>query len=210
MYYTFMLRRIVKRLFWYARGGYKPEEFWDRWAVTFMDDPWQRKLHPQHEWILERIQKQKPESILEIGCGFGRNVKYLIENGIKASSITAVDFSPIMIAKAGEYVENKNVHFQVADARSLPFKDKQFDLVLVHGVFMHIKPEDFEQALGEAVRVCGKNIISVEQNYLTGDNGKKYTFVHDYKSLYRKSGCKILEYVHNKKEGLDYYYVEVR
>lgn len=199
------MRKIIKKILWEIRGGYKPKEFWEKWANTFMDDPWQVMVHPQHKWMAEKVRDVNPKNILEVGCGFGRNIKFLIEKGISPEKMTGVDISPRMLSKAEEYIGNKDVKLIEADVRSLPFKNKEFDLTLVHGVFMHVKPENIRDVVRESFRVS-KSLIIVEQNY----NGNEFTFVHDYKNLYKKFGGKIKEYIHNKNDGLDYFYVKVR
>lgn len=202
-----MLKKIIRKTIWYLQGGYKPQKFWDRWANTFMLDPWQKKIHPQHIWILKKINATKSKSILEVGCGFGRNICFLIENDVNPAIITGVDISPKMIRQAKKYINNSHVHLQVAPAENLPFKDKTFDATIIHGVFMHIADKNIQKAISECLRVTRKALIIVEQNY-PADND--YTFVHDYKSLLEKLDVKIEEYKKNNKVGLDYIYGKVR
>lgn len=198
------MKKIAMKILWNLKGGYRPKEFWDNWAETFMDDQWQREIHKQHSWILSKIRAMNPKTILEIGCGFGRNIKFLIENGIEPNKITGIDISSKMIKNARIYIQSNKVKLQVADVLSLPFKNREFDLVLVHGVFMHVKPQDIEAVIRETLRITKKTLINIEQNY----NGNEYTFVHDYKKLYKENKSKIKEYVHNKVDGLDYLLIE--
>ncbi len=199
------MMNLIKKLIWYLNGGYKPKEFWNDWAKTFMSDSWQVQTHPQHAWILKKIKKINPKNILEVGCGFGRNIKFLRENGILAD-ITGVDISIEMIKLANKYLQGTKAKLITADTRQLPFEDKEFETVFVHGLLMHVKKTDVENAIKEMQRVCSKGLIDIEQNY----NGNEFTFVHDYKKLYRKNGFKVLEYKRNKKLGLDYIYAQVR
>lgn len=206
-----MLKRLIKKMVWNFSGGYKPREFWDKFADHLFEDKWQVATHKQHEWILKKVRETKPKNILEVGCGFGRNIKFLIENGINSGMITGVDISPKMIERAKNHVP-KGVRFLVADTKSLPFKEREFDVVLVHGLFMHIPPKEIQKAIGEAIRVTKKVLIDVEQNYAPSskDQATYYTFVHDYQKIFRENNASIQEYAHNKKEGLDYFYVKVR
>lgn len=205
------MEKIIKKIIRSVKGGYKPKEFWDKWSDTFMEDEWQVRTHTQHDWMLRKVKEIKPKTILEVGCGFGRNIKFLIENGIDASKITGCDISPKMIKKAKDYVSNNKVILIVSDAKRLPFDNKLFDLVIIHGLFMHIKPEDVRKAISEALRVTKIALISAEQNYLPLDEGsRRYTFVHNYRKLYEEQRVFIEEYVHNTKDGLDYFYVKVR
>lgn len=199
-----MLKKLIKKIIWNIRGGYKPKEFWDMWSKTFMDDLWQRQIHPQHEWILKKVLSLRPKEILEVGCGFGRNIKFLIEKGINPGIITGVDLSPKILAKAKEYIKNNKVKLMEGDVKNLPFQDRNFDLTLVHGVFMHVKPDDVEKAVKEVAKVTKKDLIVVEQNY----GGNEFTFIHDYSTLFKNFN--VAEYIKNDKLGLDFYHVKIR
>src|SRR5664279_5066186 len=67
------------------------------------------------------------ESVLEIGCGTGKNTKWFIE---KADNITAVDLSDEMLAKAKGKIVSQKVDFKQADI-TLPwtFINGTYDLV---------------------------------------------------------------------------------
>lgn len=198
-------KSVAKKIVWNVKGGYKPKKFWDNWANDFIKDAWQRKIHSQHAWMIKKIKKDRPKKILEVGCGFGRNIKFLIENEIKAEKIEGSDISQKMIKFAKKYVNDKRVKFRVAEVSELPYKDKEFELVLVHGVFMHVKPKNIENAIKEVLRVSSGYVLIFEQNY----NGNEYTFVHDYEGLLKTSKGKIIDKKIDKKTGLSYYYVKV-
>lgn len=201
------LKSGIKKILWIISGGYQPKKFWDDWAGDFIKDDWQRKIHAQHAWMIKKIKKDKPKNILEVGCGFGRNIKFLIENGFKPERIEGSDISQKMIKLARKYVKVKKVKFRVAEVSELPYKDKEFDLVLVHGLFMHVSPQNIERALREVLRVSSRYALMFEQNY----NAKNdYTFLHDYEKLFLSNNVKILDQYSNKKIGLNYYYVKVR
>ena len=67
-------------------------------------------------------------SILEIGCGTGKNTSFFARIG---TSVYAVDFSEGMIAKAKEKVQAKNVRFSMMDiTQRWTVEDQSFDLVV--------------------------------------------------------------------------------
>src|SRR3989344_7749394 len=109
-----MIRSTVKNIVWVLRGGYKPKRFWDSWAHDFIRDPWQVKTHSQHKWLAGIIKKERPETILEVGCGFGRNLKFLIKKGVSPVALTGSDISQKMIRLAEKFVKNPNVAFITA------------------------------------------------------------------------------------------------
>ncbi len=203
---TNRIKTVVKKIIWKIHGGYKAQEFWDRWSKTFMDDPWQREIHPQHVWIKDTIDRNNPKTVLEVGCGFGRNIQFLIDNGYKPNNITGIDISPEMIKKAKKYMKTNGVRLKTASVTTIPFDDSQFDITLSHGVLMHVPPRDIHQALNEIIRVSNKGIVLVEQNY----DGNEYTFIHNYKKLLHQKQLHVVEYKNSKKLGLDLIYVEIR
>lgn len=198
-------KSFVEKIIWSINGGYKPKKFWNTWSKTFMDDPWQVDTHPQHEWLLQKIDIKSQKSILEVGCGFGRNMKYLIDQGINPKRITGVDISPEMIKKARKYLR-KGSTLKTGNILELPFKDNSFDLVFTHGVLMHVEPKNIQRAISELVRVSKKKIILIEQNY----GGNYYTFIHNYRKTLKHLNINIVEYNTSKKLELDLIYAEVR
>lgn len=225
-----MLKKIFKKIIWDLRGGYRAEEFWDEWTPDFMKDPWQRQIHPQHTWIVKVLNYEKPKTLLEVGCGFGRNIKYILENYQYPLVISAVDISSFMLTNARrylkDYLESKKsriklkkvwrsqISFRKADILNLPFASRSFDMVLSHGVLMHVKPEHIKKAVTQAFRVSKSKLIVVEQND-TGKplNGKPYqkinyyTYTYPYKSLFEQGGGKIEEF--HRKGQLDWFLVKL-
>lgn len=88
-------------------------------------------------------------SILEIGCGTGKNTSFLSQIG---QSVQAVDFSQGMIEKAREKVQAENVKFSITDiTKKWRFEDDSFDLVVCNLVLEHI--EDISFVFSEVSRV---------------------------------------------------------
>jgi ubiquinone/menaquinone biosynthesis C-methylase UbiE len=74
---------------------------------------------------------------LEIGCGTGKNTVWLMD---KAATVTAVDLSEEMLAKAKEKITSPNVTFVQADiTQPWNFATMQFDLVGFSLVLEHIE-----------------------------------------------------------------------
>jgi len=76
------------------------------------------------------------DSVLEIGCGTGKNTEWF---ATKAKKITAVDFSDEMLSKAREKITSQKVQFKQADI-TFPwaFIDEQYDLISFSLVLEHI------------------------------------------------------------------------
>jgi malonyl-CoA O-methyltransferase len=88
-------------------------------------------------------------SILEIGCGTGKNTSFL---SLIGENVHAVDFSEGMIEKAKEKVQTENVKFSTMDiTKKWKFDNNSFDLVVCNLVLEHI--ENISFVFSEASRV---------------------------------------------------------
>jgi ubiquinone/menaquinone biosynthesis C-methylase UbiE len=94
----------------------------------------------------------KAERALEVGVGTGKNLVYYPEN----VDITAIDFSPQMLAKARQKAQKLNlqVDLQEMDVQHLDFADHSFDTVFATFVFCSVP--DPVMGLRELRRVCKK------------------------------------------------------
>ena len=88
------------------------------------------------------------DSILEIGCGTGKNTSFLAQIG---THVHALDFSAGMIEKAKEKLRAGNVRFSTADLTTRwPCEDGTYDLITCNLVLEHI--ENLSHIFAEAAR----------------------------------------------------------
>ena len=84
------------------------------------------------EAALERVEGL-PSRVLDVGTGSGKGAR-LAALRFPSAEVVGVDLSPRMIAEADRLLPDElreRVRFRVADAAKLPFKDGEFDLVLL-------------------------------------------------------------------------------
>jgi malonyl-CoA O-methyltransferase len=114
------------------------------------------------------------KSILETGCGTGKNTAFLSQIG---TQVHALDFSQGMIEKAQQKVKAKNVRFSIADlTQRWPCEDAAYDLIVCNLVLEHIK--DLSFIFSEASRVLepgGKFLVN-ELHPFRQYEGKKARF----------------------------------
>lgn len=121
-----------------------------------------RVLRTELEWtswnenalhtITRNVSKNKPETILDIGCGDGKGI-LLIANHFNAdhSKIYGVDISDASL----EACRNKfNVTKMDLEEDDLPFRNDSFDLVNCNQVLEHLK--NYKKVINEAIRVTRK------------------------------------------------------
>ena len=120
---------------------------YNTWAATYDTD---RNLTRDLD---QRVTRQtlsglRCASILEIGCGTGKNTPFLAQIG---EHVHCLDFSEAMLARAQAKSPPANVTFTVADlTRSWPCADQSADLVVCNLVLEHIA--DLPFIFGEASR----------------------------------------------------------
>lgn len=92
------------------------------------------------------------KKILDIGCGFGLYVDYLSRLGYETFGVDFIE-KFIILAK-----QSKQGIFIKADAEKLPFKDNEFDTLLMFDILEH---GDDVGILKEAKRVCKNRILVI-------------------------------------------------
>jgi len=182
--------------------GYRPQWYWQYFYRRFLADLWQYRFFPQHRWLIKQIRQLKPESILEAGCGFGRNLKFLLKNGISVS-LTGIDISRPLLTLAQKKLDRR-VKLVRANLLHLPFVANRFDLVFTHGVLMHLKPADLPRALQELVRVSKRYLILIEEIRPRPRRLNYFTWAHDYDKIIAGLPVKVL-IRHNGKYLLRWY-----
>lgn len=109
----------------------------------------QRSRVAQAKRMLSVLPLESARDYLEVGCGTGAVTRFVAaEYGLDA---TGIDIDPEQVELAGEAAGAANLRFQQADATSLPFEDRSFDIVLSFMATHHIVGVD--AAFGEIARV---------------------------------------------------------
>ena len=120
---------------------------------------------------LPTLKDHGVRTVLELGCGQGRDTWYFARNGM---AVTALDYSETGVCQMRDAVERERlddvVTVMVHDARApLPFPDSAFDAVYAHMFFtMEFSEEEVSRMLGDCRRVLrpgGLNIYSVRNDH---------------------------------------------
>lgn len=107
-------------------------------------------------------------SILDLGCGSGRDALIFSQGSYK---VTGIDLSIEMIKAARIYAPLAT--FYQMDMRKLDFKDQSFDGIWAVASLLHLSKKDISTCLGECRRVLkGKGIIYVGVKEGTGEEFK--------------------------------------
>lgn len=126
--------------------------------------PWFDSLEGFLEGLIFRRLRKKlwsqaeGEHILEVGVGTGKNFPFYPEQ----ARITAIDFSPKMLAQAQRKRERKQLDVDLAlmDVQSLCYADNSFDTVIASFVFCSVpKPRKGLKELYRVLKPGGQLLL---------------------------------------------------
>lgn len=110
--------------------------------------------------ILDECTITSADRVLDIACGTGVLAPFLLRR--RPASITAIDLSPQMIARAKEK-HPQGVRFLCGDV--LKLKDGPFDVCIVYSAFPHfLEPERLLRKVWELLSPGGRLIIAHSQS----------------------------------------------
>lgn len=94
-------------------------------------------------------------AILDLGCGAGRHLKFLAENGFEAYGC---DYSSSGIKASQELLASANLkaNFEIASVDNLPYDDEFFDGLICFGVLYYNDKQNIQKAASEIFRVLKK------------------------------------------------------
>jgi tellurite methyltransferase len=101
--------------------------------IEVWDDSWSKIIDhnlsetPFAKIVFERIKERDYKTLLDVGCGDGKDSIYFAKNGFE---VTATDFSKVGISTLSEANEKENLGISVIvkDTRKISFEEK-FDVI---------------------------------------------------------------------------------
>lgn len=187
-------------------GEYIPEHFWDEYGKFYIetfengkiDDPQNMKSPVLNvPALLARVRDIKPKTVLEVGCGFGRILPYILSHVPSVEKIVGIEISQSMLDAAKGYFRDyafmDKITLIKGKAQALPFKDKEFDLTYTHVCLTHIPAEDIPQVCKEISRVTKNWIIHIERFYYLWEHPNQHRWSHNLVPYYLDLGWKLWE-----------------
>jgi len=105
--------------------------------------------------IVQRFLDKESKSILDVGCGKGRPMKFMDKRG-RFYAVGLDIFKPYLVkAKMKETHDD----YVLCDVRYIPIKDKAFDIVLAIEVLEHLDKEEGVKLLKDIERIARKQVI---------------------------------------------------
>lgn len=165
------------RWYWEQRGG----------RDYFLEQEAQPDRTARSQFIAAEIARYEPESLLEIGCGYGKQLASLRE--VTDAPLVGIDWSRSQLELAARYLRSRaNVTLVCGDGARLPFADKSFDVVLTSAVILHNPPAEAEAMRREIARVGRRLAIHNEDT-----NTSFSRFGYDTAAAYRRAGFRVID-----------------
>jgi len=182
---------------------YDPQYFWDNYGERYFKsfdkrEKFQFGLTGQNPvaWLIFKLEKLQPGSILEAGCGFARLAPFLIDANI-VSEYWGIDFSDKIMKSSEDYLRDyakkDRVHLQNASAKKMPFSNQSFDIVMTNELLMHMSSTKVDHCLREFRRIARKYIVLVERFVYPGEKPYPHIMSHDLMGLCGNVGLTVLE-----------------
>jgi len=134
---------------------YGEEAAWQRWLNRWL----RAGLYERAEIAVREIRQIPGASVLDVGCGSGRNSALFVKAG--ARHVTGIDFAESMVRLAKQFCENQNIpaqtEFICGDFMTYEFEGKS-DAAVALGVFDYIA--DPVPLLEKMASVATKKIIA--------------------------------------------------
>jgi ubiquinone/menaquinone biosynthesis C-methylase UbiE len=109
------------------------------------------------KWIFNKIQLQKNEKVLELGCGTGQLWVENYRNIPSTCSIILSDFSENMLNRAKTNLESLDlpINFEIINAEKISYPNKTFNVVIACHMLYHVP--NIEKTLLSINRVLKPN-----------------------------------------------------
>ncbi len=137
------------------------------------------------------LKKDKCKTILDLGCGNGRHIKYLAK---KYFFVVGADIAEDVLKTARKNV--KKAALLKSDMEKMPFLDGSFDAVISISTIEHARIEKIRKTLKEIKRILRHNgilIVLTEPEDGSANRGGKIIAPHTYSDKGK------LHYIFDKK-----------
>lgn len=144
-------------------GGHSTEEHFKlqekmvkaQWDKRYKEErPYREELasNPIPEFFERYKEELKDGKILDLGCGNGRNLRYIAQKGFKTYGI---DISKEALTQLKETLEKEKLKAEIQQGSfyNLPYADKTFDCVVSMSVLQHNDWEGAKRSFAEISRV---------------------------------------------------------
>lgn len=166
IYYLTIGRNPVWDRFFRYRGN--PQDYWvKRGGQTYFEEQEAARDRTERSlFIAERVSPLPIRSLLEIGCGYGKQLQN-IRRLRPDLTLGGCDFSRTQLQKGSEFFPEMAKWAVESDASQLPYPEKSFDAVMSSAVILHNEYPKAQKIIAEMIRVSRKYLIHNEDTDIT-------------------------------------------
>ena len=148
-------------------------------------------------WARERFPFMKPENIIDLGCGGGKNIEALMKMYPKAK-LTGLDYSEVSVAQSRKLnqkaIELGKCRILQGDVSALPFEDESFELATAfETVYFWPGPTESFSEVCRVIKPGGKFIIINEADGSSEEDKKWENLVEGMKLYSIEKMCSMLK-----------------
>lgn len=177
--------------YWINRPLTDEKRDWQNQGENWVEDYNLSTDHPHRIEIIKAIISLSPvESVLEIGCNAGPNLKKISYafTGIQLAGID-VNYDAIQIAK--KYLPHAILGIGSA-IEDYDFYDRSFGITICDAVLMYVPPEYIGKAAEEINRVTRKGIILCEWHDESEEGVvKDFHWARNYEKIFKRYGWEL-------------------
>jgi len=168
---------------------------------------WAEDMNPSEfaQNFVGEVKRRKLKSVLEVGCGNGRDSIFFAKSGL---DVTAIDVAPSAVELAESNIKKAKVEvdIRVANAEKLPFSANKFDSIFSLSV---LHATDLRKSMSEVYNVLkyrGYAFIYIygDTQFASGER-KVVIEVDDYIELLKSVGFMIENFYTEEEEKFDEY-----
>lgn len=145
---------------------------------------------------------KQPKTIMELGIGFGRMTKLVVDFLGDFWKYVGVDISPEQIKRAKDFLGNKRANrICLLENDVMNYNDpKKYEFVLASEILLHILPEHIDELAKKIYNWCDRDFVHID--WARDYEPSNWCFLHDYDSIFTRAGFVLEKEVITDKQSI--------
>lgn len=186
--------------------NFDPQQYWKAKGSTYLDNfnGNDNLIRHQEQMVLLYFENNIPRNdvtkVFEVGCGFGRYTKLILQYFPRIVQYWAIDISSDLLKSAKKYVNDKRVTYIEKAIQEFTMGEKH-DLVFAGETLFQIPTSNIESVVRKLLSLTTKHFIHIDPErhykrrelyfYDESGNVRDFAIFHNYESIVKKISSKI-------------------